>query len=203
MFIYFDLGNVLLTFDNHRGCQNLAKVTGGDPARIHQVLFEKGLKAQYERGELTPEQYFAVFCQLTDHQGEHAPWELAGSSIFEVNLSIVPVVNQLAAAGHRLGILSNICPSHWKFVSSGQYGLIRDNFSVHALSYEIGVMKPNQAIYRRAAELAGVRPSEIFYCDDLPANVTAAQQAGYDAVLYTTTPAYVADLNRRGLLFNY
>ena len=37
----------------------------------------------------------------------------------------------------------------------------------------------------------------------MPENVAAARQAGFDAVAYTTTPALVDELHRRGVEFNY
>ena len=46
-------------------------------------------------------------------------------------------------------------------------------------------------------------PQEIFYCDDLPANVAAARRVGFDAVQYTETPELVAELRSRGVRFNY
>ena len=72
-----------------------------------------------------------------------------------------------------------------------------------ALSFQIGAMKPDPRVFQAAAELAGVPPHEIFYCDDIPGHVEAARAAGYDAVQYTTTPAYVAELKKRGIRFNY
>jgi hypothetical protein len=39
--------------------------------------------------------------------------------------------------------------------------------------------------------------------DDVPGHVAAANEAGFDAVQYTTTPALVAELRNRGVTFNY
>jgi HAD superfamily hydrolase (TIGR01509 family) len=74
---------------------------------------------------------------------------------------------------------------------------------IHALSYRIGACKPDVAIFRRAAELAGQRPQDIFFTDDLAENVAGAKAAGFDAVQYTSTPQLVAELRQRGIRFNY
>ena len=58
-------------------------------------------------------------------------------------------------------------------------------------------------VFTRAAELAGVAPGDIFYCDDIAANVAAARRVGYDAVQYTDTAALVAEIRKRGVRFNY
>ena len=116
---------------------------------------------------------------------------------------MLPVVTRLRDAGYRTGILSNTCESHWNFITAHFQALFPRAFDVLAFSYELGAAKPDERIYVRAADLAGVPPREIFYCDDIPANVEAASRAGFDAVHYTDTPTLVAVLRRRGVRFNY
>jgi putative hydrolase of the HAD superfamily len=81
--------------------------------------------------------------------------------------------------------------------------MLEHGFQVFALSYELGACKPARKIFDGAAKLAGVAPSEIFFVDDVTENVTAAREAGFDAVLYTTTRQLASDLRARGLEFNY
>ena len=64
-------------------------------------------------------------------------------------------------------------------------------------------MKPDRAIYTAAAELAGCRPEEVFFVDDLPENVVGARAAGFDAEVFTDVRTLVGDLRRRGVRFNY
>ncbi len=73
--------------------------------------------------------------------------ENAGSDIFRLNISIVPVVAKLKDAGYRLGLLSNTCESHWRFVLSHFKVMFPHAFEVLALSFEIGACKPDEAIY--------------------------------------------------------
>jgi glucose-1-phosphatase len=81
--------------------------------------------------------------------------------------------------------------------------MLRELFSVHALSYEIGAMKPDIAIFRKAAKLAGCRPEEIFYADDIPGHVAGARAVGFDAVVYESTTQLVEELRERDVAFNY
>ena len=76
-------------------------------------------------------------------------------------------------------------------------------FQAYALSYELGACKPSARIYQEAAALAGVPTGEIFFVDDIAGHVAGAQDAGFDAVQYTTTAKLVADLRQRGVEFNY
>jgi len=200
-FLYFDLGNVILHFDHRVAARQIAELTALPENRVWDVLFAGGLELRYESGELDDCRFYEEFCRVTDTQPDQAAWLLAGSEIFKLNASIVPVLGALKGAGYSLGILSNTCPAHWNYCQ--RYGIVRYGFDVYALSYEHGACKPDPSIYSYAADRAGVRANEIFYTDDIEANVVAAREAGFDAVQYTSAPRLVDELHSRGLRFNY
>ncbi len=203
MFIYFDLGNVIAMFDHQQGCRQMAAVAGVPAEQIWKIVFEGDLNRRYDLGEISTADFYEEFCRQTGKRPDLATMLHAAGDIFQLNRSLIPVIAQLEAAGYRLGILSNTNECHWRFVANGRYGLLPRAFSVHALSYEIGALKPDPKIYRAAAELASVAPEEIFFCDDIAGHVVGAREAGFDAVQYTTTKALVADLRQRGIRFNY
>jgi FMN phosphatase YigB (HAD superfamily) len=203
MFFYFDLGNVLLYFDHEIGCQQVAEVAGLTAAEVRRVLLEGDLLARYEDGRLSREQFYEAFCRETGTCADVERLETAASDIFRLNTSILPVVTRLKDAGYRTGVLSNTCESHWQFIVTHFKALFPRAFDVLALSFRLGAAKPDERIFLRAAELAGVAASDIFYCDDIAANVEAARRAGFDAVQYTDTAALVAEIRRRGVRFNY
>lgn len=203
MFLYFDLGNVLLYFDHEIACRQMAEVAGLTADQVRRSLFDGNLLAQYEDGTLTREAFYQEFCRDTNTCADVELLETAASDIFMLNVSMLPVVSKLKDAGYQIGILSNTCESHWSYITRHFRALFPQAFDVLAFSYELGAAKPDERIFIRAAELAGVPPREIFYCDDIPANVEAARRAGFDAVQYTDTPTLVADLRRRGVRFNY
>jgi putative hydrolase of the HAD superfamily len=200
-FIYFDLGKVLVDFSVDRMCRQMGDAAGVDPDRVRDAIFVGGLQVQYETGRLSTAEFIGEFCRQTGSRPDRDALARACNDIFWPNYSMLPVVSQLAAAGHRLGILSNTCEGHWRHCYS-RFTFLRECFSVHALSYEIGVMKPDAAIFCRAAELAGVSPERIFYTDDIAGHVDGARSAGFDAVVYTSTAELVAEIRRRGLRFN-
>ena len=61
-------------------------------------------------------------------------------------------------------------------------------------SHEEGVRKPDPRIYAIAAERLGVHPGEIIFLDDLSENIDAARAFGMHAVLFTSTPQAIADI---------
>ncbi len=203
-FLYFDIGNVLLYFDHRRAARQLADVYQSSAERIWGVVFAgQGLNYQIDAGALTTDEAYEALCTAMGRRPDfNAVW-LAASDIFRLNISLKTVVSRLAAAGNRLGLLSNTSDMHWRFFADGRYGLIPEAFEQHALSYRLRLMKPGREIYQAAADLARVSPGEVFYVDDIPANVEGARAAGFDAVLFTTTADYVAELRRRGVEFSY
>jgi len=202
-FLYFDLGRVLVDFSHEQMFAQIAAVAGVEPDRVERALREGDLNVRYECGEISTEQFYDEFCRAISKRPPMADLVAAASAIFSLKPSMVPVIAGLGAAGWPLGILSNTCEAHWKYCIE-RFRLLTDGlFRVHALSYEIGAMKPDAAIFRTAAELVGVKPEEIFYTDDLPGHVEGARAAGFDAVVYTSTPELVAELQKRGVRFNY
>jgi putative hydrolase of the HAD superfamily len=202
-FIYFDLGNVLLKFDHSRAARQMAAVADINAERVWEVVFTGDLLFRVETGQVSNREFYEIFCEQTGTRADYESLQQAGNDIFELNRPMVPIIAALASTGRRLGILSNTSASHWEFVTDGRYALLKVGFERAVLSYEVGVMKPDLAIYRAAAEQAGVAPEEIFFTDDREENVAGAIEAGFDAVLFTGARQLVDVLRERGVRFNY
>jgi putative hydrolase of the HAD superfamily len=200
-FIYFDMGNVLLHFSHERQAEQIARLCGQNAAEIYRVLYQDGLHWLAERGEAPPEAFHAQFCSRMGTKADRTAFEAASNDIFWPNTSIVPLVAQLRGGGYRLGVLSNTSQAHWEFCRR-RFRLM-EMFHVYALSFDIGVMKPDAKIYSAAARLAGVQPAEIFFTDDRADNVAAAKAAGWDAVVFESTGQLSRELRQRGVLTNY
>jgi putative hydrolase of the HAD superfamily len=198
-FFYFDLGNVLLYFDHLRAARQMAEVAGLTEAEVWATVFDSDLEIRYERGDLDCQGFYREFCERTGARPDFEQLRLAAAAIFDVNESIVPLVRSLHRAEKPLGILSNTCAAHWDYCLDGRYAFLCECFTVHALSYKLGAMKPDPAIYVRAAELAGVPPQCIFFTDDRPENVAGALAAGYDAVLFEGAEKLREALEQRGV----
>jgi glucose-1-phosphatase len=201
-FLYFDLGNVLLHFDHEIACRQIAELTSLDAERVRQIVFQD-LQWQYERGQISSEQFYQQFCERSATQPAFEQLQAAASEIFALNVPVAGLAAQLHSAGHRLGLLSNTCEAHWQYVFDGRYRVLRDVFDVRILSFELGTMKPDALIYREAAKRAKAEPGEIFFVDDRRENVQGALRAGFDAVLYRSPTQLVRDLRARGVPFNY
>ena len=202
--IYFDLGNVLCLFSRPQEIRQVSEVSGVPEEKVREVLIGKqGILWPYERGELNDQQFYEEFCRLTGSRPDMAALLKADSNIFKLNTELLPVVANLEDSQIPLGVLSNISPSHWRTVTDGRYGILPGAFKHIVLSYEVGVQKPDEKIYRRATEVAGVPAGQIFFIDDIDKNVAAARQFGWDAVQYTSSDALEQELRQRGVRCNF
>src|SRR5688572_21626250 len=150
MFIYFDLGNVLLYFEQELVCRQMAQVAGVTADDVRRVVFGGDLSSRFETGAVSRKEFFEAFCRETNTCADVERLELAASDIFRLNQSMLPVVTKLKDAGYRVGLLSNTCESHWRYVCANFKALFPHSFDVLALSFEIGAMKPDERIFIRA-----------------------------------------------------
>jgi putative hydrolase of the HAD superfamily len=86
--------------------------------------------------------------------------------------------------GLRTGILSNSGPGAREAEQHYGFEEVADDI---VYSHEVGLKKPDPAVYALATSRLGVAPREIAFLDDVLANVEAARAAGWHAVLHVGT----------------
>ncbi len=200
-FIYFDLGNVVCWFSHDRAIHSIARISDLDYETVKHVLFDDGLQAQYELGKITSEELHIQFCQQTNSGSEIDEFLEVGSDIFELNLQMAPLLTQLRASTHPMGLLSNTCDAHWRFISTS-FPIINYWFHRTILSFQVGFAKPDPAIYETAIRQSGFEPSQILFIDDLDANVAGAMACGMRAIQFHSTAQVYNELNLLGLDIN-
>lgn len=198
-FVYLDLGNVIFRFDRGRAFRQMAAECGADPAAIEAVVMGGGLQESLELGRIDWAGFHAEFSRRTGTTSDPGRLASAAADMFSVNPGIMPIVAGLERAGIPTGILSNTCTIHWERIVAGGSWLVPGRFSRFVLSCAAGSLKPAPGIYEAAAAAAGTAPERIFFTDDIPGHVAGARAAGWDAEVFTTPAALIAELDRRGL----
>lgn len=61
-------------------------------------------------------------------------------------------------------------------------------------SHEVGLRKPDRAIYELLCERLGVQPEEVIFLDDVGEAVDAAREIGIHAILFKATAQAIADI---------
>ncbi|MBD9448921.1 HAD family phosphatase [Rhizobium sp. RHZ01] len=67
------------------------------------------------------------------------------------------------------------------------------------VSGDVGLIKPDIAIYETHAKSFGLNPAATIFIDDSAPNIDGAKAAGWDAVLFTGADKLRADLAARGV----
>jgi len=101
-------------------------------------------------------------------------------------------IRALRGAGFRTALLSN----SWGCEEYPRADF-PELFDSVVISGEVGMRKPEEGIFRHAAQTIGLAPRECVFIDDIEANVTAAVACGMFGVLHTeaaTTAAALQDL---------
>ena len=109
----------------------------------------------------------------------------------------VAIMQGLVDAGHDVTMLTNFAAD--TFVEArARYPFLEMPRGV-TVSGEVGLIKPDERIYRLHAETFGLTPEATLFIDDSQPNVDGAVAAGWNAVLFTGAPALRDDLARFGL----
>jgi putative hydrolase of the HAD superfamily len=112
----------------------------------------------------------------------------------EVHEVVVDRIRTLRADGYRTALVTNNVreiAGQWR-----QIVPLDELFDVVIDSSEVGMRKPNPAIYLHTLELLGeVEPDRAVFLDDAPGNVEGARRAGLLAILVDDPAAAVAELD--------
>jgi FMN phosphatase YigB (HAD superfamily) len=200
-FIYFDLGNVIVSFDHARGRRQAAALAGLPEAEVERFFRTADRPRRMETGELAWPDLHAAFVRETGVAVDAESLAHALSDIFSLRIEMLPVVAAIERAGIPLGALSNTCDIHWEHIARSNYGILPGQFAPIVLSHEAAAMKPDPAIYAEATRQAGVPPEDIFFCDDIPAHVEAARAVGWDAETFRSAHELRCQLMARGINF--
>ncbi len=194
--IFFDLGNVLIFFSHQKMCRQVAEYCGLDLKQVDDLLL--GYLDPYERGHLDSQTLYRQVSALSNKKLDFDTLMRAVGDIFEPNLPVIAIAQELKKRGHRLFLLSNTCDAHFSFAYS-QFPFLKE-FDGYVLSYEVGARKPEKQIYEKALEIAGCQNKECFYTDDIFAYIEGARSLEIDAEQYKTPEELIQHLNVRKLL---
>jgi epoxide hydrolase-like predicted phosphatase len=143
---------------------------------------------RFERGEISAAEYGLDLLERATAAGVEIDFGALNGVMdrLVVHDVVVDRVRALREEGYRTGLVTNNVKE-----AAGQWrALVRveELFEVVVDSSEVGMRKPNPAIFLHALELlGGVEPSAAVFLDDAAGNVLGAQRAGLHAILVDAT----------------
>ncbi|MFZ2912809.1 MAG: HAD family phosphatase [Rectinemataceae bacterium] len=190
----FDFGGVITLEPDRTRFTAIAGILGVDPADfLHAYAAERH---EYDRGTLSAAMYWdrvaAHFGARIDPPDLERIIRLDMDAWFRINPAMVALLKELRPRTDRLLLLSNI-----NF--EGKTRLLGDArfcegfdwtslFDTMLFSCDLKLIKPERAIYDTCIAAAGVNAKRCVFVDDTTGNVTAAREAGMEAIVFTGEP---------------
>lgn len=196
--IIFDLGGVLLDWNPHRLYAPFFKSHPEIDQFLREINFAAWNARQdagrpFAEGVATLSAEFPHYADLI--RAYHENWE---DSVPGPIAGTVAILKQLKQARHALYALTNfsaetfpIMRRRYKFLQLFEYILV---------SGEVGMIKPDPAIYRLLLEKIDRRAEECLFIDDSATNVDAARQLGFDVIQFQSPDRLESELKLRKLL---
>jgi putative hydrolase of the HAD superfamily len=116
----------------------------------------------------------------------HELWVADFRSWLSVNPAVVEVLADLRAGGTRLALLSNAGRDYGSYFRHGPLG---DFFDGCYVSGELGLLKPDAAIYHHVLDDLSVRAADAVFIDNRALNVAGAEAIGITGHVFTSPAA--------------
>ena len=147
--------------------------------QLAPLVLEAGL--QMSEGSLVPPPTNSSPASSTTAQGQSGI-----GFAFEPNHSVIELVHELKSSGFRLGVLTNnvreLRHAWWPMLDFANI------FDDVVDSHEVGMRKPNRAIYELALNRLGVEAHRAAFLDDAQSNVDAASALGIHGIWVDVDP---------------
>lgn len=181
--VLFDVGHVLVELTGADLLKRFAQAELADE-HIHQtwasvpgvLRFETGACDETEFAESVIA-FYRLRCSAADFMDHFR-------NAAERKFDGVDLLLDRLAASYALACLTNTNPLQWPRISN-DFGL-GAYFSRQYVSFELGMMKPDLAIYQHVLDDTGLQPPEILFVDDNEANCAAARSVGIDTCHVTS-----------------
>lgn len=182
--VIFDYGKVLSFPPSQQQWQTLSARFGKPVPEFQQHYW--GHRDDLDRGVLDEARYWRLVasdCGVSLAEDDIPRLiDLDNTQWTTIDPAMLSFSRDLRAAGYKTAILSNMTPGMLAAMRRKLDWL--DEFAVQIYSCEIGVVKPEEAIYRLCCERLCCPPSEALFLDDKAVNVEGAKRVGIQSYVY-------------------
>ena len=187
--LIFDFGGVIINLDLPTCIQNLKKLGTNDIENYLSNFGQKDFFLKFEIGEIGTPEFRNEIRKLTNKTITDAEIDNAWCSFLcDIPSERLELLEKLRKK-YRLLLLSNSNPLHVEVSAAialqGPGKTIRDYFDKCYFSYEMGLTKPDPAIFEALLADAGLEATECLFLDDGPKNIEAAKRLGIKTYFVT------------------
>jgi putative hydrolase of the HAD superfamily len=185
--IIFDLGNVLLPINLSLTYEAFAAYSSLSSIEIAELIVENQLWVPYESGQQTDAEFRDFLRTRLNLLISDAEFDEAFSALLlEFHSGVYDWIASLSTRFHLI-LLSNTSSIHAERFTKVPLGPAGQNlfslFDHVYYSFEMGLVKPNPAIYHQVLIEQGFSPEEVLFFDDNVANINSAKLMGIQAYL--------------------
>ncbi|HLB56392.1 MAG TPA: HAD family phosphatase [Coxiellaceae bacterium] len=189
--IIFDLGGVIERINPKQVAQEFRALGMSDPSQFFSLYGQSDICSDFETGKIQESQF-------VDHLKTVCSPGISSETVIQAwctNLCGVPaetitVLKTLRENGFRLFVLSNTNPIHAREIET-RFNKVHD-INFHSMfekvyySFEVGLRKPDDAIYQHVLNDAKLNPELCVYIDDLEVNLKSPERLGLRCVHHQT-----------------
>lgn len=198
--VVFDMGGVL-TVDPFQACRDYADELGL-PTKTFVDCLRGPIFAEVETGERSVRDFLKFVCvDVEERHGVRVDIRRLSDCLAagqQVRPAMVTLIGDLTANGVKVGVLTNNAREAKAWWTSGVLPV--GDFTAIVDSSEIGMRKPDPAIFAVTAQRMGCRPAQLLYFDDLMENVSGARSVEFDAHVFTDPETCRSTCRQAGLL---
>ncbi len=185
--IIFDLGNVLLPIDLDKTYSAFSAYSSFNKEDICSIINDNQLWVPYESGKQSDSEFREFLRSRLDLTISDLEFDEAFSALLlKFHEGVYDWLASLQSRYHLI-LLSNTSSIHAERFTKVSLGPLGQNlfslFNHVYYSFEMGLVKPDPAIYHRVLSEQSFSPSEVLFFDDNLANINSAKSIGIDSYL--------------------
>ena len=181
--IIFDFGGVIIDLDHVGAVREFKKAGLANAEEVLSPYHQQGIFQEFERGAIDRARFYEKYRELVGVNVSEKEIDngwlgfIGGLEDYKLDM-----LDELRTK-YAVFLLSNTNPVVMDWAFSPAFGkdgrTLPDYFDRLYLSYQLGCLKPDRAIFDHIVADAGILPEETLFIDDGESNCAAAAELGF------------------------
>jgi epoxide hydrolase-like predicted phosphatase len=191
--VFFDLGGVIVRTEFQSPRERLADRAGLSYEDLDRIVFNSKSAQDASIGKVSEDdhwKYVTRALRLPPKEKNVVHKEFFDGDI--VDLALISYIRSLRPR-YKTGLISNAWDGLRPYIEREKFA---DAFDALTISAEVGVMKPEAAIFQHALNQLGVKPKEAVFVDDFAENITGCEAVGMHGIHFRSAEQTLKDLKK-------
>jgi len=179
--IIFDLGAVILNINYQNTIDAFSKLGVKNASTFYSQKVQANLFNQIETGDITAEKFLTELQKETNNASANQVSKAWNDMLLDLPENRLAVIQSLKKE-YSIYLLSNTNTIHIdafkKKIGDVKWRKFCNLFNKMYLSHELGLRKPNAAIFEYILREQNLKPQEVFFIDDSPEHIEGANKLG-------------------------